>query len=307
MELWFMGTGAGMPVRERNVTSAALRLSGRKGACWLFDCGEGTQHRMLLSPLSPNRVEKLFVTHLHGDHVFGIPGLLSSRSSLGSTEPLQIFGPAGLREWIENSLRITGTHLDYPFEVREIGEGSVYEDEAYAVEAAALDHRIECYGYRVSEKPRAGTLKADLLTEMGVPPGPIYGRLKSGRDVVLEDGREIRAADVLGDPVPGRAIAVLGDTRPTAAAVRLAEGADLLVHEATFGADLAEKAELYGHSTSVQAAEIAKAAGVGRLLLTHFSSRYKPADLQALEEQARTVFPRTEAAVELVPYICFHK
>ncbi|XID92711.1 ribonuclease Z [Paenibacillaceae bacterium WGS1546] len=302
MELWFMGTGAGMPIKERNVTSAALRLSGRKGACWLFDCGEGTQHRMLRSPLSPNRMEKLFVTHLHGDHVFGIPGLLSSRSSLGATEPLQIFGPAGLREWIENSLRMTGTHLDYPLEIREIGEGPVYEDEAYAVEAAALDHRIECYGYRVSEKPRAGTLKAELLAEMGVPPGPVYGRLKSGRDVALEDGRTIRAADVLGDPVPGRVVVVLGDTRPTAAAVRLAAGADLLVHEATFGADLAEKAELYGHSTAVQAAEIAKAAGVGRLLLTHFSSRYKPDDLQALEEQARTVFPRTEAAVELVPY-----
>ncbi|TVY01215.1 ribonuclease Z [Cohnella terricola] len=305
MELWFMGTGAGMPIKERNVTSVALSLQRRRGTFWLFDCGEGTQHRLLHSPLRLSRMEKLFVTHLHGDHVYGIPGLLSSRSSLGGTDPLQVYGPPGLRELIESSLRITGTHLDYPLEIKEIEPGPIVVDGDFTVEAAHLDHRIECFGYRVSERPRGGKLNVELLAELGVPAGPAYGELKKGRDIVLEDGRTIRSVDVLGAPLPGRIVAIMGDTRPTAGAVALARGADLLVHEATFGDDLAGKAELYGHSTSVQAAEIAFAAGVERLLLTHFSSRYKTEDLAELEAQARAIFPHTDAAVELVPYTVF--
>ncbi|MFB9275644.1 ribonuclease Z [Cohnella cellulosilytica] len=303
MELWFMGTSAGMPIAERNVTSVALNLTRPKGTFWLFDCGEGTQHRLLQSPLKLSRLTKLFITHLHGDHLFGVPGLLSSRSSLGGVEPLDVYGPPGLREFIDTALRLSGTHLDYPLNVREIEEeGLVLDGEGYTVECAPLDHRIFCLGYRVAEKPRAGALCVDVLAAAGVPPGPAYGRLKAGEDLVLEDGRIVRAADVLCDPIPGRVVAVMGDTRPCEGAVRLARGADALVYEATFGADLAEKAELYGHSTSVQAAEIARAAGASRLLMTHFSSRYGREDLALLEEQARSVFPRSDAALELEPY-----
>ncbi|WP_276354827.1 ribonuclease Z [Cohnella caldifontis] len=302
MELWFLGTGAGRPTPDRNVTSVALRLSQGGDAFWLFDCGEGTQHRLLRTPLKLTRLKKLFVTHLHGDHVFGLPGLLSSRSSLGGTEPLELYGPPGLRELLETSLRVTGAHLDYPLAIEEIGEGFVCEDEGFTVEAAKLDHRIDCFGYRVAERPRAGVLRAAWLKEQGVPPGPLYGRLKAGEDVELPDGRVIRSAVAVGPPLAGRVVAVLGDTRPTGGAFRLARGADVLVHEATFAHGLAEKAWAYGHSTALQAAEVAREAGARRLLITHFSARYKPEDLAELEREARTVFGGTEAAVELRPY-----
>lgn len=302
MELWFLGTSAGMPIRERNVTSVVLRLTQCDGALWMFDCGEGTQHQLLKTPYKLSRLRKLFITHLHGDHVFGIPGLLSSRSSLGGHEPLEIYGPQGLRELIETTLRLTETNPEFPMQIKEITGGTVMEDDAMKVEAAELDHRIACFGYRVMEQPRKGVLKKDRLMEIGVPPGPLYGLLKAGEDVTLADGRIIRAADVVGPPTAGRVVTILGDTRPCAAATQLAENADMLVHEATFMRDLTDKAAEYGHSTTVQAAITARDAGAKRLLLTHFSSRYKPEDLTQLENEARRIFPRADAARELVRY-----
>lgn len=302
MELWFMGTSAGMPISGRNVTSVALRMPQNRGTFWMFDCGEGTQHQLLRSPFKLSRLEKLFVTHLHGDHVFGIPGLLSSRASLGGTEQLELYGPPGLREFVETALRITGSHLGYSLRIHEIGEGLICEDDFFIVEAAKLDHRIDSFGFRITERPRGGALNTELLAGMGVPSGPAYGSLKSGKDVTLEDGRLIRSADVVGNPTLGRVVVVLGDTKPCDSAIELAKGADLLVHEATFSHELAEKAEEYGHSTALQAAETARAAGVRRLLITHFSSRYKPEDLAGLEAEARRVFNETEAAMELKSY-----
>ena len=302
MELLFLGTSAGMPIRERNVTSIALRFSQQSGSYWLFDCGEATQHQMNHTTLKPNRMSKLFITHLHGDHVFGIPGLLSSRSNLGGSDVLEIYGPQGVRELVESNLRISETHLVYPLEIKEIAEGIIYQDDEFTIEAAQLDHRIDCYGYRIVESERVGALNAEWLAEMEIPPGPLYGQLKSGQDITLDDGRVIRAADAVGASIPGRIITILGDTRPCQNAVKLSEGADLLVHEATFAHDLADKAEEYGHSTTLQAAQIAAAAGAKRLLITHFSSRYKNEDLAMLEAEARTVFPHTEAAIELKSY-----
>lgn len=303
MELWFLGTSAGRPIRERNVTSVALRISRNSGEFWMFDCGEGTQHQLLHTSLKLNRMKKLFITHLHGDHVYGLPGLLSSRSSLGGTEALDIYGPLGLRELVETNLRITGTHLDYSINIVEIVEGVIFEGDGMTIEVAKLDHRIDSYGYRIMECERLGALNAQWLAEMDVPPGPIYGHLKSGKDVILKDGRMIRSIDAVGKPLPGRVIAILGDTRPCANAVKLSEGADVLIHEATFAHDLADKANEYGHSTALQAAQIAQAAGAGRLFITHFSSRYKQDDLAKLEEEARSIFSRTEAARELKPYM----
>lgn len=303
MELWFLGTSAGMPIRGRNVTSIALRIAQNSGSFWMFDCGEGTQHQLLHTSLKLNRLSKLFITHLHGDHVYGLPGLLSSRSSLGGTAPLDIYGPPGLRELVETSLRITGTYLGYPMQVVEIVEGVAYEDDGMTIEAAKLDHRIDSYGYRIMECERSGALNTDWLAEIGVPPGPVYGQLKAGKDVILEDGRVIRSAEAVGEPLPGRIITILGDTRPCANAVKLGKGADILIHEATFAHDLADKADEYGHSTALQAAQIAHAAGVGRLFITHFSSRYMPEDLADLEAESRSVFSHTDAAMELMPYM----
>lgn len=272
----------------------------------MFDCGEGTQHQLLRTPLKLTRLKKLFITHLHGDHVFGIPGLLSSRSSLGGSDPLEIYGPPGLRELVETAMRLTETHLGYPLEWHEVSEGIVCEDAVMKVEAAALDHRIACFGYRVTELPRAGALNVQRLSELGLAPGPEYGRLKAGEDVTLPDGRLIRAAEAVGEPYAGRVVTVLGDTRPCAGARKLAEGADVLVHEATFGQDLGDKAGEYGHSTTLQAAETAREAKVGRLFLTHFSSRYKAEDLANLEAEARQVFANAEAANERQAYEIRH-
>jgi len=302
MELWFLGTSAGMPIRGRNVTSIALRNNRNSGSFWLFDCGEGTQHQLLHTPLKLTRMKKLFVTHLHGDHVYGLPGLLSSRSSLGGTESLDIYGPPGLREFIDTTLRLTRTHLNYSMQVTEVAAGVVFKDNDVRVEAAMLDHRIDSIGYRIVERHRPGTLDAEWLTEQGIPPGPIYGELKAGNDVTLQDGRIIRSIDAVGKPTPGRIIVILGDTRPCENAVTLGKGADVLIHEATFAHDLVDKAEEYGHSTARQAAEIALAAGVEKLLITHFSTRYKQEDLVSLEFEARSVFSRTEVAIELKPY-----
>ncbi len=303
MELWFLGTNAGRPIRDRNVTSVALRISRNSGEFWMFDCGEGTQHQLLHTPLKLNRMKKLFITHLHGDHVYGLPGLLSSRSSLGGTEALDIYGPPGLRELVETNLRITGTHLDYSINIVEIVEGVIFEGDGMTIEVAKLEHRIDSYGYRIMERERSGALNVQWLAEMDVPPGPVYGHLKSGKDVTLKDGRVIRSIDAVGEPLPGRVIAILGDTRPCANAVKLSEGADVLIHEATFADDLADKANEYGHSTALQAAQIAQAADVGRLFITHFSSRYKQEDLAQLEAEARSIFSHTEAARELKPYM----
>lgn len=302
MELMFLGTNAGIPTRERNVTSVVLRMTASSGGFWMFDCGEGTQHQLLRTPLRLTRLNKLFITHLHGDHVNGLAGLISSRSSLGATEPLEIYGPHGLRELLETILRITETHLGYKLQIVEIEDGIIYEDDTLSVVTAKLDHRIDCYGYRIVEKPRSGVLNVSWLTEMGIPAGPIYGQLKAGKDVVLDDGRTIRAAEAVGESQPGYTVAILGDTRPCENAIKLAQGVDVLVHEATFARQLVNKAEEYGHSTTIQAAEIARAAGVRRLLLTHFSSRYKQADLTELEEEAKSVFENTNVAQERIPY-----
>lgn len=309
MELTMLGTAAGRPAEGRNVTAAALVLPPGRGTFWLFDCGEGTQHQLLRAGLKLTKLERIFVTHLHGDHLFGLPGLLGSRSSMGCDAPLAVYGPRGIRHWLETTFSVTGSHIHYELEIHEIegGGGVVLEDGEFTVTAAPLNHRIACFGYRVEERPRPGTLNAARLAELGVPPGPLYARLKAGEDVELADGRVIRAAEVTGPPIPGRVIAILGDTTPCESAVRLAEGADLVVHEATFEAALADKAAEYGHSTTAEAARTARDAGAARLLLTHFSGRYRDEDLARLEAEAREVFPPSAAARDFLTVHLPHK
>lgn len=298
MDLWFLGTGAGRPTKERNVTSIALKLPEPSGALWLFDAGEGTQHRLLQTPLKLSKLSTIFITHLHGDHTFGLPGLLSSRS-YETDEPLRLIGPAGLRELVMSALQLSGSRLEYELVIQELTEGIVYEDEQMKVEAAKLDHRIESFGYRITERERPGKLNSALLRELGVPSGPLFGELKGGSDVTLEDGRMIRASDVVGPPVPGRIVTILGDTRPCANTAVLAKDADVLVHEATFRSGQEEKAWDYGHSTTLQAAEAAKNAGAKKLVMTHFSSRFRMEDMAELEQEAAQVFPAAAAAYDL--------
>lgn len=303
MELYFLGTNAGVPTLQRNVTSIALRLLEERRSMWLFDCGEGTQHQILRSPLKMTRLEKIFITHLHGDHIFGLPGLLSSRGAQGATSPITIYGPKGIKAYIETSLDISQSRVKYSMEIVEHSGGLLFEDDGFRVDAALLDHRAESFGYRITEKDRPGNLDLKRLESYGLKPGPLYGQLKRGESVQIPDGQVIHAADVILAPKKGRIVTILGDTRPCANIVPLAKNSDVLVHEATFMNDLQDIANEYYHSTALQAATAAFEAGVKELMLTHFSSRYKDIEhLQPLLEEAKQVFPNTILAEDFGLY-----
>ncbi|KQU20626.1 ribonuclease Z [Bacillus sp. Leaf13] len=300
MDFVLLGTGAGVPAKARNVTAIALQLLEERGTVWLFDCGEATQHQILKTAVKPRKIEKIFITHLHGDHIFGLPGLLSSRSFQGGVEKLTVYGPKGIDAYITTSLQVSGTHLKYPLEIIEIEEGIVFEDEQFTVTALSLDHGIYSVGYRIVEKDRPGSLLVDQLLQEGVKPGPLFKALKNGEMVQLDDGRVLNGKDYLGDPQKGRIITVLGDTRVCSNALILAESADFLVHEATFSAEETEMASAYFHSTTVQAAKTAMKAGAKQLILTHISSRYTLEDSERLKEESKAIFANTIMAEDLM-------
>ncbi len=300
IEVLFLGTGAGVPGKIRNVTSIALKMLNERGAVWLIDCGEATQHQILHTTLKPRRIEKIFITHLHGDHIFGLPGLLGSRSFQGGTEPLTVYGPAGIRMFVETALHVSKTHLQYPLFIEEIEEGIVFEDNGMTVTSGKLDHGIYSLGYRFAEKEKVGELLVDRLREDKIPPGPIYKQIKEGESVTLPDGRIIDPGRYTKEPQPGKIVTILGDTRQSDAAVRLAEDANLLVHEATFNAENEEMARDYYHSTTKQAAETALRARVKKLCLTHISSRYTIEDARQLLNEAEILFQPVVIAQDLM-------
>lgn len=293
MEIEFLGTGAGVPAKHRNVTGIALKLLDERNGIWLFDCGEGTQMQILRTNIRPRKIEKIFITHLHGDHLFGLPGLLSSRSFQGGTEPLAIYGPKGVREFVQTALKISQTRLSYTIHFHEVTEGLVFEDQQASVYCEKLDHGVDSYGYRVIEADHEGELQVAKLQALGIKPGPIYGKLKQGKSVTMPDGRVIHGSDFVGEKRKGRVVTILGDTRYTPASVRLATNADVLVHESTFNKDELKMAKAYYHSTTQQAAAVAKEAGVKQLLLTHISARYLAKDVIQLEKEAQDVFANT--------------
>lgn len=297
MELLFLGTSAGVPTRQRNVTAMLLDLQHPTHAgLWLFDCGEGTQHQLLETAYHPGKLDKIFITHLHGDHLFGLPGLLCSRSMAGNVRPLTLYGPAGIREFVDTTLRLSGSWTDYPLEIVETGEGIVLDDGLYRVTAQPLNHPVECYGYRIEEQDKPGALDAAALVAEGIVPGPLFQRLKRGETVTLEDGRVVNGQDYLSAPQPGKKLAIFGDTAPCPAAHLLAESVDLLVHEATLETAMEEKANSRGHSSTRQAAQLARQAGVKKLMVTHVSSRYDAQGCQALLAECREYFANTELA-----------
>lgn len=294
MQLEFLGTGAGSPSKQRNVSSVALRLLEERNAIWLFDVGEATQHQILNTTIRPRKIEKIFITHLHGDHIFGLPGLLSSRSFQGGNEPLTIYGPVGIKRFVVTALQVSESRLSYPLHFVEIDhEGEIFHDHSFTVIAKKLDHKIACYGYRVIEADHPGELQVDKLREMNIPSGPVYGQLKAGKTVTLDDGRTVDGKEFIGKPQKGRIVAICGDTRKTENAVKLAKDADVLVHESTFAKDEVKLARSYYHTTSLQAAEIAKRAGAKQLLLNHISARYAGKAAYQLAYQVRDVFPNT--------------
>lgn len=294
MEIEFLGTGAGVPAKHRNVTSIALKLLDERNKIWLFDCGEGTQMQILRTTIKPRKIEKIFITHLHGDHIFGLPGLLSSRSFQGGSESLDIYGPKGVEEFVKTSLRISRSRLGYKINFYEVSDGLIFEDHQFTVMAKKLDHGIDSFGYRVVEKDHAGELQVDKLLEMAISPGPIFGKLKRGERVTLSDGRVLDGNDFLGEARKGRIVTILGDTRYCPQSIELAENADVLVHESTFNKKESNMAKDYFHSTTHQAAEVAKKAKVQKLVLTHISARYLAKEASELEQEAKEIFPNSQ-------------
>ncbi|XTZ39654.1 ribonuclease Z [Salmonella enterica] len=297
MELIFLGTSAGVPTRTRNVTAMLLNLQHpTRAGLWLFDCGEGTQHQMLRTLFHPGKLNKIFITHLHGDHLFGLPGLLCSRSMAGNVLPLEIYGPPGIREFVETTLRLSGSWTDYPLTIIEVTPGLVVDDGLRKVTAYPLMHPLECYGYRIEEHDKPGALDAAALVAEGVTPGPLFQKLKEGLTVRLEDGRIINGKDYLAPAEVGKKLAIFGDTSPCPAALELARDVDLIVHEATLETAMEEKANSRGHSSTRQAAQLAADAGAGRLVITHISSRYDEEGSQRLLAECRTIFAQTTLA-----------
>lgn len=303
MRLTFLGTSSAAPSRTRNVSSLALQLP-EQARMWLFDCGEGTQHQMLRSPLRLSQLERIFFTHLHGDHLFGLPGLLASRSlQNGGITPVTLYGPQGLEEFVQVSLDLSHSRPGYPIFVERVAPGLVYEDERVRVYCAPARHRIEAYAYAVEEKQQPGEFLVEAARLLGIPEGPLYGLLKRGETVVLPDGRAVHGSDFVGPPRPGRKIVITGDTVYSPAVASLAQEADVLVHEATYIDEDSRQARRGFHSTARMAAETAQRAAVDQLILTHFSARYEAGSGMArLLEEAQAVFPNTKLAYDFMVY-----
>lgn len=304
MQITFLGTSSGVPTRSRNVSSVALRLPQR-AELWLFDCGEGTQHQILRSDLKISQLTRIFVTHMHGDHVFGLMGLLATCGLAGNSQRIDIYGPPKLDEYLRACSRYSQTHLSYPVQVHTVQPGIIYEDEEFIVSCDRLEHRVTAFGYRVAEKDRPGRFDVEKAKALNIPPGRIYGQLKRGETVTLPDGRQIKGAQLCGPTEVGRKMAYCTDTVYCDGAVSLAQDADVLIHEATFSHKDAELAFQRMHSTSTMAAQVALAAQVKLLIMTHFSPRYAPGndiELNDLLQEARAIFPNTEMAYDFTTY-----
>ncbi|NEP05873.1 MAG: ribonuclease Z [Okeania sp. SIO2G4] len=304
MQVTFLGTSSGVPTRSRNVSSVALRLPQR-GELWLFDCGEGTQHQFLRSELKVSQLTRIFITHMHGDHIFGLMGLLASCGLGGNVKSIDIYGPPELENYLQGCIKYSQTRLAYPMKAYQSRPGVIYEDDEYVVSCGYLKHRVPAVGYRVTEKHRPGHFDVEKAKALGIPPGPIYGKLKRGEWITLSDGRRISGADLCGAPQIGRKFVYCTDTVFCDGAVELAQDADLLVHEATFSHRDADMAFQRLHSTSTMAAQVALAAGAKRLMMTHFSPRYAPGNpilLDDLLQEARAIFPNTDMAYDFLSY-----
>jgi ribonuclease Z len=305
MRLTFLGTGAATPSRTRNVTSIALQFDQRS-EMWLFDCGEATQHQILRSPLRLSQLERIFITHLHGDHFFGLLGLLASRSMQeGSDSPITLYGPAGLEEYLRCALDVSRMRFRFPWSVQTVRPGIVCEDDEYTVTCAPLRHGIECYGYAVQEKARAGRFDPEAARALGVEFGPLFGRLKNGETITLPNGTVVDGTQLTGLPRPGRRVVICGDTSETPQTVVLARDADVLVHEATYLEADRPLADRSLHATAGMAARAAREAGASALILTHISPRYESVHESRLPEllaEAQAIFTPTFLAHDFWTY-----
>jgi ribonuclease Z len=304
LQITFLGTSSGVPTRSRNVSSIALRLPQR-AEVWLFDCGEGTQHQLLRSDVRISQITRIFITHMHGDHIFGLMGLLASCGLAGNTSRIDIYGPPGLDKYLDACQRYSQTHFSYPIRVHRVQPGIVFEDAEFTVSCELLEHRVTAHGFRIAEKDRPGRFDAQKAAALGIPSGPLYGKLKRGEQITLPDGRQIDGEEFCAPPETGRKIAYCTDTIYCDGAVALAQEADVVIHESTFAHQDADMAYQRLHSTSTMAAQVALTASAKLLFLTHFSPRYAPGNnlqIQDLLQEARAIFPNTEVAHDFLTY-----
>jgi ribonuclease Z len=291
LSVTFLGTGASCPTVDRNVAGLAVQ---REGEMILFDCGEGSQRQMMRYGVGFSFTE-VFFTHYHADHMLGITGLLRTMGLQDRTAPVVLYGPRGAERVLGAAVMLGIERNKFPVEIVEIRPGDRLIRPEYDIVAFETEHRADTLGYALVEHIRLGRFNPERARELGIPEGPLWGRLHKGESVLLEDGRIVSPADLVGGPRAGRTLVYSGDTRPTLSVIEAARGADLLVHEATFGGDEAERAKETGHSTAAEAARVAHDAGVRRLVLTHISPRYNR-DATELLAEARAVFPDTTIA-----------
>jgi len=287
IDVIFLGTGGSLPTKERGLPSVALR---RDGELILFDCGEGTQRQMMHTGLGFNRPTLILVSHLHGDHILGLPGLLQTMSSLARDKPLDLYGPKGITSFLDLIYKPLGYPANYQIRSKEVGPGDEIDRGDYIVRTAPAKHDIPCLAYAIVEKDRPGRFHPDKAKRLGVPEGPLWGELQHGKPVKVE-GKQVRPVDVVDSPRPGLKVVYAIDTRPADTVKELAKNADILIHDGGFAEERRPKAQEYYHSTAREAAQLAKASKVKRLALVHISAVTR--DDSVLLREARKIFRQT--------------
>jgi len=297
LSVTFLGTSAARPTVERNVSALALE---RDGETLMFECGEGTQRQMMRYGVG-FALSEIFFTHFHADHFLGVIGLIRTLGLQGREEPMRLYGPRGAKQVLAQAISLGVERVPFKVEIEEvkagdvIGEGGTGKREGYCIHVFATEHGGGSVGYAVREHERHGRFDPEKARAAGVPEGPLWGRLQRAEAVTLPDGRTVAPEGIVGAKRPGRLVVITGDTRPCASVVDASHGADLLIHEATFGEEEKERAKETGHSTAKEAAQVALAAQARRLVLSHVSARYS-ISADELVKEAREVFRETVVA-----------
>lgn len=293
IEITFLGTSAMVPTRDRNHSAVFLSY---KGEGILIDCGEGTQRQLRIAEISALKIKKILLSHWHGDHVFGLPGLLQTMSALGSeNQKVQIFGPKGTKKAIASLFKTYKFKPSFELEIKDVKEEKFFENEEYELHARLLDHTITCLGYRLQEK-NTRRINVSKIKSLGIPDSPMLGELQKGNSIIWK-GKKYKADD-LTTVFSGKIVSYVCDTALTKNCFELAKDADLLICEASYADTLADKAEGYKHMTARDAATLASTSNVKRLVVTHFSQRYKT--VEEIEDNAKTIFPDTVTAFDFL-------
>lgn len=292
MQIQFLGTGCMMPTKTRNLAAVLLSY---KAENILFDCAEGTQRQLKIAGVKPGKVTRILISHWHGDHVLGLPGLLQTFMASEYHGTLEIYGPKGSRKFFGNMMKGFSVKEIVKYKLKEVGAGKFFENDDFYLEALPMKHAAPCVGFSFVEKERR-RIDMKKAKKFGLKEGPLLGKLQKGQSVVVKN-QKIKPDDV-SYVVQGKKVVYITDTEPCSNAIKLAKDADLLIMEATYSSKLQEKAEEYGHLTAKDAGMMANQAGVRQLILTHFSQRYK--NVKELEEDARQVFDNAEAAEDFM-------